>query len=501
MKRPSSLLAALLLLSLSLPAAPVQAQDGKDDPFPFGSEAFRFILNRAGFKPLSNWTELGEDPERSLLVLLGKPRDGDNRPLLERIPGGLKSFLDKGGAVLLATDHALAFPPLTELCGYSVSGEKVHGRSPRGGRVVPEEYRYHRLFEFLIVKPESKDGPPLFWTSQPGRGASGIRLVTDLPSYLIRHRGVTVVGKNVSVLAVLPENCWAAGLRDDAPFAVSCASGEGRLLLLADQDVFANLMMRPADTDNVEFADNAVSWLKGGRDGKRDRVLFVEDGVVRTQIKVRLRARTMSLAEVQDLLVKHGDNILQQVEDAAAREDRINQTALEALNNGPGRGLFGRESADNFHLFLVLLAGLALLIYGLTRLRRASHRIDLQTPLFAAAVARQAPSASVLQQRHRYALQQDNLGDYAHLLAREWLATVPEWRPAVEGEAPSGPPPASVRGGWWQRRSLRKLLREVWRLAQGQTPERMTQWEFRRLLAKLDRLRHALDVGDLRPGS
>jgi hypothetical protein len=498
MKRLSLLCASLLLLlRIALPA---RAQDEKDDIDRFGSEAFRFILNEAGFKPLSSWNELTNDPGRSLLVVLGKPRDQWNRPLLERIPGRLEQFLNRGGAVLLATDQSLVFQPLIDLCGYAVNGEKVVGRSIWDGRVgVQEANLYRRLSAFLIVKPEDKDGPPLFWTSHPSLGASGIRLVTDLPSYLVPHGERDPQGK-VAVLASLPPDCWSWGgrpLRGAPAFAVSCEYGRGRLLLLADHDVFANLLLKPGDTDNVEFAAAAAAWLKGGRDEPRDRILFVEDGQINTHIKVRLRARTMSLAEVQALLIARGDEILQQTEDEAAKQDTFNKTTLQALNEGPGRDLFGPRSTDNVHLFLVLLAGLALLLYGLSRLRRASHKIDPHTPLFATAAARQAPSASVLQQRHRSALQGDNLADYAHLLAREWLASVPEWRPALEGDAPSEPPPVTFRGGWWQRRSLRKLLREVWRLAQGQTPERMTRWEFRRLLAKLDRLRLALDLGYL----
>jgi hypothetical protein len=504
MKLPSRLRPVLLLLLLALlPAAPVRAQDADEAEFRMGTEAFRFILNRAGFKPLSSWNELGENPGRSLLVLDGYPRDRWHRSLLRRIPGGLRRFLERGGAVLIATDSTLDSRALIEVCGYAVSGERVMGRSPWGETRLQETDLYHRLSEFLIVKPLGQDGPPLFSASLPGRGQQSISLATYLPSYLV-HQDDPAVEAKVSVLARLPGVCWgkggggfAPGPRVPAPFAVSCELGEGRLLLLADPDAFSNLMMRPLDTDNVEFVNNAVYWLKGGLDGKRDRILFVEDGAINTQIKVRLRARTMSLAEVQALLIEQGDHILQQIEDEAARDDTINKATLAALNEGPGRDLFGRFSADNVHLLLVLLAGLGLAVYGLSRLRRASHKIDPQTPLFAAAAARQAPSASVLQQRQRSALQDDNLGDYAHLLAREWLEAVPEWRPALERGAASEPPAVTFRGGWWQQRSLRKLLREVWRLAQGQTPERMTRWEFRRLLAKLDRLRLALDLGYL----
>src|SRR5262249_5902621 len=67
--------------------------------------------------------------------------------------------------------------------------------------------------------------------------------------------------------------------------AVAGDVGKGRILFLADHSVFVNGMMAPRDDNNVEFTQDALAWLA---DGQRTRVLFVEDGKVRTDFKVQL---------------------------------------------------------------------------------------------------------------------------------------------------------------------------------------------------------------------
>jgi hypothetical protein len=516
MNRQSAIFMALkaaVLLAL-VPAAPALAQepeqDAEPDPtFLVETHAFRLILHRSGFKPLSRWADLAEAPRRSLLVLLGNPRDNRNGRLLDRIPGGLKEFLGKGGAVLIATDsHLYDHTALIDLCGHAVTGEKVAGWPARGQRHpkfdATKIYRGQR--ECLVVDPVDEGGPPLL-QNVSRRVLTPLRLTTNIPSYLDEIRAEPQA--KVAVLARIPPACWYEGTRlfqgvpgrflpgAAPPFALSGEYRDGRLLLLADHDVFTNQMMRQRDTGNVEFAFNAVDWLRGGQEQPRDRVLFVEDGVINTELDVRLREVFMPFADFQAELFADGNRILRWIEDEHVEKNHLDKALSEAINEGPARKLFGRDNSSNTYLLLVLLAGVGLALYGLARLRRASHVVDTNTPLFATALTRAAPSASVLLQRHRAALQEDNLGEYAHLLAREWLNNIPGWnRPSCEE---AGVLPAVVaRGGWWRRRSLCKLFTEVWRLAEAEAPERLTQGEFRRLLAKLEQLRQAVALGELR---
>jgi hypothetical protein len=59
-------------------------------------------------------------------------------------------------------------------------------------------------------------------------------------------------------------------------------------------------------------------------------------------------------------------------------------------------------------------------------------------------------------------------------------------------------PRVVAKGGWWQRRSLRELVRRIWEMAQADVPERMSQHEFRSFLADLEHLRKVLATGELR---
>ena len=143
----------------------------------------------------------------------------------------------------------------------------------------------------------------------------------------------------------------------------------------------------------------------------------------------------------------------------------------------------------SFARLLVLIAALGAFFYGLKRLRRASFRPEPHVPLFATAVSRHAPPSSALLQRYRYAVQEDNLGDYAHILAQEWLGTV---------HTGGGPPRVVAGANGAPRRWLQKLVERLWRMAQAEVPEGMSQGEFRDFLADLEHLRGALAAGDLR---
>lgn len=497
----TAVLAVAVALLAFVPRIRAQA---RAPAFPTDTDAFRIVLDQSGLRLLSAWSELARAPERTLLVLLGDPSDSFNRPLLDRIPGGLEDFIDSGGAVLIATDHHLDFAPLTALCGCTVDGGKVAGWMPWfRDPTFKAENVYRDTRECLVAIPRDGKGPPLFRDASPGHLKEDIRLVTNVPSYL-RFRGGFRPAGATAVLADLPRGSVAEfggglfvlgrGGGPLPPFAVTCTYGDGRLLLLADHDVFTNQMMGPRDTGNVEFAFNAIDWLKGGRDQPRDRVLFVQDGLI------RLPETPKSLADFQAELIGDGNRIAQWIEDNHRSDDFfLDKQLVEGINEGPGRYLFGRQNAQSTSLMLTLLAGLGLVVYGIYRLRRASHTVETGVPLFATAAARAAPSAAVLMQRHRAALQEDNLGEYAHLLAREWLNNVPEWTWPAAGSAADGHRPAVIaRGGWWRRRSLRKLFTDVWRLAEAEAPAGLSQGEFRRLLRKLERLRAAVAVGDLR---
>ncbi len=196
----------------------------------------------------------------------------------------------------------------------------------------------------------------------------------------------------------------------------------------------------------------------------------------------------MSLLDVQAWLVNDANERLKEFE-AKQSWKNTNAETVMAIRRATARPSLGGALWFGFDRLLIVLGVLGAFLYGLARLRRASFRPEPHVPLFAAAASRHAPSASALNQRYRHAVQEDNLGDYAHMLAQEWLGTV------YGGE---GPPRVVAGGGWWHRRSLQNLVGRIWRLARADVPERMSQGAFRGFLADLEHLHKALAGGDLR---
>ncbi len=169
--------------------APVRAQP-EQQKFGFGTHALRRILYETKFKALEDWGDLGNKPNHTLLVVLGGPLS------LERIPGGLQTFVDRGGAVLLATDQAIpertvAYHQLLSVAGTVVTGGGVSALPPanpkdvgwfRATRVEAKAVYRHQP-ECIIVTP-TKEGRPLFVPRTAGQPEE-VPLVTNRPSYLL----------------------------------------------------------------------------------------------------------------------------------------------------------------------------------------------------------------------------------------------------------------------------------------------------------------------------
>src|SRR5262245_38840377 len=115
----------LVLIVLAMPA-PVRAQD-EQEKFRLGTHALRIAFHQNKFKALDNWSDLGNQPRHTLLVVLGGSLS------LDRIPGGLQTFVRRGGAVLLATDQALPQRTAAQLffeTGTVVTGAEVSASPP-----------------------------------------------------------------------------------------------------------------------------------------------------------------------------------------------------------------------------------------------------------------------------------------------------------------------------------------------------------------------------------
>jgi hypothetical protein len=474
MTRPSRPLAALLAalaLAAQAPAQPPAAETREDrrQALLEGTHVLRRILHENGFTALESFDDLAGSPKKTLLVVLGDLGE------LAKVPGGLETFVRRGGALLAASDRAVedrrAHQQLIAVSGVSINAETLICPQPRqcyrGKLFCPE------------VLPLDVDGPPFLFWQAGDREKPLLRVFTNVPSKLRLRQ---VVRRGVGPVAVLPRGCLLelpGGQRwpeEGHPyFAVAGGFGDGRVLVLADHSVFINEMMLPTDTNNVEFSYNAARWLRGDG-GQRDRVLFVEDGKVQTRLDLPLKSVSVPPEEVlkmlfarrNELLVE-GENLLAGLED----NDAFNRKLFDFID--PDR-------LTTLALVLGTLLGLLWLVYRLGVRGRFRH--DTTVPLLAPAVGRNLPSAPLAEQRQEALLKGGNLWEPAAALARRWFA-----RLGLEA-TPGGQPPAfEATGGWWQRRRLLGRLRRLWRLAAGRSRERVSPAELWRLQRELDELR------------
>ncbi|MGH6681560.1 MAG: hypothetical protein ACRELF_26890, partial [Gemmataceae bacterium] len=102
------------------------AESGAIDPTPYGqrTDAFHRLLFELGFQPLRVFAELEDNPNESLLIVLGDPRCLSKHNFSQ----GLHEFVKQGGAVLIATDketEGQVGEMLSQLAGVTVTGETL----------------------------------------------------------------------------------------------------------------------------------------------------------------------------------------------------------------------------------------------------------------------------------------------------------------------------------------------------------------------------------------
>lgn len=478
------------------------------------------VLAEGDKKPdvLTDWRQLN-DPAHTILVILGKPHDKTGWPVLNRIPNGFRNFVRAGGAVLLATDSRLENQDLTWMTGYSVTGGSVAGWPKwdderqfnlRADTLISKQaiyrgldedaYKENRnrgLRECLIVRPiSSRLQKELFLHPNLEKKTLFLNLVTNKPSFLA---GEGWGGENTTVLARFPNGCYylesayLPRFSTTPAFAVAAQPGRGRLLFMADHSVFINEMLlqedKPGDdTDdigNVAFAYNTLEWLRGDQP-KRHKALFVIDGKIETKLDIPLKIIPISLKELQQKMTRQGNIVMKKLND---KVDSMNEGVVRGLGRGPGR-IFGRRGGSyrGYILLIITVLTIALVIYAIRRMRRASYGIEAGAPLLVSALTRARPDPEVHLHRQEMLLSADNLAVHARALARECLTGSP-----VPGTAAQSEPVITAHhGSKWQQRRLIKLARWVWQVAFAPGLPRMTKAQFQKFLDQLHELREAL---------
>jgi hypothetical protein len=468
---------AVLALCAGLSAAQEPlTQEARRKALLEGTHVFRRILHDHKFEQgLEAIDDVSAEPGRTLLVVLG------DLNVLTKVPGGLEQFLADGGAALLASDRPITDPDarrmLSRVAGVTISGDSI----------ISSGVNYmSREFCPLLSLPWAGATPNLYDDTAQGERVKPV--ATNVPSMLFvtgRVPGITplLVLPNDSLLDAGPRGLF----RPLTPlFAVGGDSGTGRLLVMADHSVFINEMMLPEDTGNVEFAYNCVRYLQ---DGKRDRVLFLEDGVVQTRLAIPLKSPRISPEELMSILYARRNELLVEAERWLARQEDDNN----ALEGRLMAAIENRVGWMNVLFGLVVAATLAGLMFVAYRLGvRDRYGPDRSTPLLLSAAGKALPAGPLAEQRVEALLAAGDVREPLRDLARHWLADVAIAPPR---SAKDNLPPVATKG-WWAGWRLRGRLGRVWRLAAGAWPGRITPRALAGWQRELDELRSAHERGE-----
>jgi hypothetical protein len=474
---------------LELAAGPVSAQvpqPSRQAPFAYQSHVFRRILFDLKLQPLKDYDELYKHAADTILIVLG-----DTKPLRHLLAvRSLSQFVDRGGAVLIATDRridTLAEADVAEALGMVVSGQSFASVDGR------EVYHNAPFCPYLVGDPELV--PDLLRGPSLGAG-NRLRVATNAPSCLWdvgggRPQGVhRLAWLPRSVRAEGPAHLFHGGLPGGATgerplFAVGREIGDGRILLLADHSIFINQMMLPEDNNNVEFTSNCLAYLRGeGGQRPRGHVLLIEEGVIRTDLEVPLKELPDLPPGAERIIVAKAEEVLTKLQE----ENAFNK-GLESL-------LTGNDPRRTRLVLRVLLATGTLLLFLYLAYRigvRSRVKLDAHVPLLACAAAKEAPSKALLQQRRTQAITGGNLWETAHGLARQWAQALP-----ISAES-AALPRLELRGSWWRCWALRRRFGKVWRLAQSSTSQAVSvsPQGLRQLIADLSFLETARADGSL----
>jgi hypothetical protein len=413
-----------------------------------GTEAFRNILHIVfGCAPLQDVADLNAEPRQTVLIVFG------NTGVLDRVKeatGGLSEFRKRGGAILIASEEDDK-GRLASL-GYGINNWPLKQAENRA---------YRRLPECPVARPKDSRHP-LFVGLTKG-------IATHLPGSLRYYdKSDLKIYLSFSSITNRPPEAedFIVGLLPFLAAGGEGGQGTGRAVILADRSVFTNVLMIRMDNDNFAFAVNTLRWLT--EDGRRKRVLFLDDGEIQRRFDVPLATLPPTRIPTE---------IINRVVCGLEEENRLNQMFLEQRN------------FSSYLRAALWGATLLLLFVGLRRLLQGRYRLEAGAPLLAreATLALEAPAVFV--QRRRQLVRSDNVWEAARDLARACFEA-----PAVTATA--RPPVFVVRSGnWRQRWRLGRMVRRLWELAYGPVPFPVSLRRLGRIQAEAAEVQAALEAG------
>ncbi len=330
-----------------------------------GSELFRDLLNDKQLKPLRSFEELLQNPQKSILIVIGSTR---TIPLEIIDTFSNKSFLNNNGAILICTRSASS-PTFSHTFGctiHSSSKETIQCRNQKDGYFGLIDCPYLQFPNLAkmtsgIVEPKLVN----FYESLQSNHWS---VAMNIPSYLTIEKTIRFNRDNPPIpIGTFPKNCLIKNSenRFNQFQHYPGAAGnlwKGKYLILADQNLFMNQMMIANDLQNTEFARYCIDWLKstesssdGFEESERDRCLFIENGEIQTKfdtLKISIPWNVMA-----NKMIQYSNKVINELEN----KNFFNEKILAQ---------FGQQ-----RIFRTILFGLCTTIffYGLLRFWRSTY--------------------------------------------------------------------------------------------------------------------------------
>ena len=475
---PRLLLVAALACAV-LPAA-ARAQDPPLVVDAQGDHAFRYLLKYAGLTPLNRIGDLNDvPPEETVVIIFGNLGCLQQ---LKQFPGGLRGFVNRGGALLIASDQ----PDNLELGAFGVVFNGTGVRMPVqvtdvnppnalephkeltfgfGEPIVlsPQEWKRHQAEyykeRFIWIKNDVGKPPPLLEHCDKG-------IVTDLPSFITCEEGSEYVP-----LLLFPPFRYLKGPKEERKPAFAAAPfpwlKDRRALFLSSYSQFWNSAVVQQDTDNWRFMNNTVRWLTDNK--KRKHALFIVDNKVVTNFNVPIGELPFPTRRmVNDLLrgLEEENFFNRLLDEELPWSKRIRAVAAVAL--------------------------IGLVLYGFRRYIGARLRQDFSVPLVEAKLAQvEADYVPPAARREQRALRANDFAEAARAVARECFDAAP-------GRRGADGPPRVVAGKAGARRGLELTVQALWQLAHAARVQPVPAEMFARIVQMAEQVKAAFAQGLLR---
>ena len=405
-----------------------------------GTECFRDLLNDAGLNPLKNSQDLMQNPRDSIWIIFGSTAWMDNNSAV------VQQYLSAGGSVLICSDRA-STQGMSNVFNLKINGSRIQDQKKDHCYLGDPALPYVQPFFGLPKNLDVQSPRSIFLSEAFLQG----KVACNLPS-AIRH-GPALLNKRQTIedLAGFPESAKFANgqkVTQEDFFAVGGSYGAGRYLVLADQDVFINIMLARADLANKDFAATTIRWLQVGDREPRKRCLFFEDGRVVSQFDTLMnldpsKRKLPWHVYLNYILDQQMNPLIAEME----QKDVFNKILLNKFGYRP--------------LLRALVFGLMgiVLLYGFVWMWKHRFKVDHSIHEATKVVGR-IPRGGALQQRQEALLECGSLYEAFRLRVRERFIAL-GGMPNAAGEMPLIEIDDSVN----DPRGLRNQIVDLWEIA------------------------------------